>query len=299
MTATKWDGAVWVGNGKSGGSFTSGPFKIVLHTTETRGVPGYGYGATAPHVTYYPRLRRFYQHTEFDGAARALKNLSGGVQTNRDSVIQLEIVCYSDKRVADLYASSGALWVGDLSSGHLDDIRGFLQWTAAEFGIEWKWPGKQAYSSYGANRTGFRMAPAEWDAYNGIAAHQHVPENTHWDTGALDWGTLMGPTPPPPTEEDEDMFPKRGESSKVIEAYGWLLKAKGYPFYPPSEFYGGTMVAALKSMGFDGDEIGPEEYAAIHSGQKGDDGADGSHGLDGAEGVPGTVRVFVNGAEVN
>ena len=295
MTATKWDGAVWVGNGKSGGSFTSGPFKVVLHTTETRGVPGYGDGIRAPHVTYYPKIRRFYQHTEFDTAARALRNESGGVQTNRDSVIQLEIVCYSDKRVADLYASSGAIWVGDLSSGHLADIREFLHWTSAEFGIEWKWPGKQAYSSYGANRAGFRMAPAEWDAYNGIAAHQHVPENTHWDTGALDWGTLMGvapPPPPPPPTEDDDMFPKRGESSKVIEAYGWLLKAQGFPFNPPSEFYGGTMVNALKFLGFQGDEIGPEEYAAIHRSPKGDKGDDG------IDGRPGSVRVWVNGAEV-
>jgi hypothetical protein len=53
------------------------------------------------------------------------------------------------------------------------------------------WPGKQALSYTEANAAGFRMSPTEWDSFNGVCGHQHVPENTHWDPGAFDWTRLL------------------------------------------------------------------------------------------------------------
>ena len=68
----RWSEAEWLGNGKSGGSYTSGPFRVVLHTTETAGLPGYRLGRSAPHLTYIPKDRRWVQHTVFTTSAREL-----------------------------------------------------------------------------------------------------------------------------------------------------------------------------------------------------------------------------------
>ena len=35
------------------------------------------------------------------------------------------------------------------------------------------------------------MTDQEWDQFGGVCGHQHVPENTHWDPGAIDWDTLL------------------------------------------------------------------------------------------------------------
>lgn len=176
--------ATWLGNGQSGGTYTSGPFKVVLHTTETRTVPGYQSGAVAPHLTFAPASRQWYQHTELTTAARALRNEAGGAQTNRDSALQVEIVCYSAKATAE---QVGGLWVGNLTKEALDDVRALIEWT----GVPLEWPGHQALSYAEANKVGFRLTQAEWDKYAGVVGHQHVPENDHWDPGALDWAYLM------------------------------------------------------------------------------------------------------------
>ncbi len=98
--------ATWLGNGVSGGSYHSadgelGPWRIVLHTTETASMPSYRSGNTAPHLTYDPGTRIWYQHTSLQTAARALRNPAGGVQTNRERALQVEIICYSAKGIAD------------------------------------------------------------------------------------------------------------------------------------------------------------------------------------------------------
>ncbi|MDN5605812.1 MAG: hypothetical protein L0G59_10400, partial [Kocuria sp.] len=78
--------------GRDGGSFTTSPDKILLHSTETGSFPGYGGGASAPHFTIDLRNGEVRQHSPMNRAARALRNASGGVQTNRDGVIQIEII---------------------------------------------------------------------------------------------------------------------------------------------------------------------------------------------------------------
>lgn len=211
MATSRYPKARWLGNGKSGGSYLGGPWKVVLHTTETSGLPGYSSGYSAPHLTYDPRSREWVQHTSLLVACRALRNASGGAQTNRDKAIQVEIICYSNKPLADEYSSRD--WVGDLSPAALADIREFLEWTYAEFGVQRKWPGKRALSYAQANSSGFKMSTAQWDNWDGVCGHQHVPEgNTHWDPGALDWGTLMGTDPI--TLEEEYMYPiRRGDGA--------------------------------------------------------------------------------------
>ena len=170
--------AEWLGNGQSGGSYTSGPRKVVLHTTETRTLPGYQGGATAPHLTYAPASRKWWQHTDLDVAARALRNEEGGEQTNRDTAWQVEIICYSARNIAE---QVGGLWVGDLSGEALDDLREFVQWA----GVDFVWPNKRAESYSEANAPGFRMSASEWGSFGGVCGHQHVVENTDAEKNTL------------------------------------------------------------------------------------------------------------------
>lgn len=209
MPAAIYPEAIFANDGQSGGSYTSGPPKLVLHTTETSGMPGYSGGATAPHITYDPRSRFFIQHTPFTTAARALKNEAGGIQTNRDTALQIEIICYSNKPVADQQPYRD--WVGDLDKieGALKDLQAFIDWVCQEWGVQKIWPGKQALYYGEANAPGFRMSQSEWDKYNGVCGHQHVPENTHWDPGALDWTTLM--------KEENMVWTKPGDPVNTME----------------------------------------------------------------------------------
>ena len=85
---------------KDSGSFQSGaPFRGVLHTTESssftpRSDSYGGWHTSYPHLTAIERSSGFeiYQHIPLNRAARALRNPSGGVQTNRQGAIQIEIV---------------------------------------------------------------------------------------------------------------------------------------------------------------------------------------------------------------
>ena len=184
--AFRYAEAVWKGDGQSGGSYIGVPPKLVVHTTETVGLPSYAGGASAPHITYDPTTRLSTQHTDLNTAARALRNEAGGVETNRANAYQLEVICYSAKHIAD--QSPSRLWVGDLEDTAYDDIRdlaGFLN-------IPLVWPGHQALSYAEANAPGFRMAGSDWLDFHGVVGHQHVPENTHWDPGAFDWTRLIG-----------------------------------------------------------------------------------------------------------
>lgn len=187
----RWTFATWKGNGRSGGSYIGLPYRAVLHTTETEGMPSYSSGLTAPHFTYNPKNRTFVQHTDTATAARALRNLSGGVQTNRANALQLEIICYSAKWIADA-APARRLWVGALPDSAYEDIREWLTWCSEVHGITpTSWPGKSADSSSKANAAGFRMTTSQWNAFNGVCGHQHVPENIHWDPGALKWDKVI------------------------------------------------------------------------------------------------------------
>lgn len=198
-------------DGVSGGNYISVPWRVVLHTTETRTVPGYNNGASAPHLTYFPAARAWVQHTRLNTAARALRNLAGGVETNRARAIQVEIVCYSSKPTSE---KVNGIWVGHLSPTQLSDIRQFLLWAGAQ-GVKMNWPGKQALSHSEAARPGFRMTGSQWLAYNAVCGHQHVMEqgttlsdtSGHWDPGALNWSALF-PSSTTSPQGDEDMFSK-------------------------------------------------------------------------------------------
>ena len=91
--------AVWKPISGSSGRHLGGPFKIVHHTTEGHSADGamaaYAAKRADPHFTV--DAKTIYQHVDTGESARALVNRSGGVQTNRDAAIQIELVGFAHR----------------------------------------------------------------------------------------------------------------------------------------------------------------------------------------------------------
>lgn len=187
---TAWLDKITVEEMQDGGVFTGGPPKGVLHTTETAGFPGYASGTMAPHFTVAPvttsRSLLIRQHVPLDRAARALVNASGGVQTNRDHAIQIELIGTCDPSRRDLFSWPAApTWA-------LVGLAAFMARVGSVCGIQpiavpdWKpYP-----ASYGRGN-GVRLSLSGWDNWNGWCGHQHVPENDHGDPGSMPALALM------------------------------------------------------------------------------------------------------------
>lgn len=161
--------------------------KFLIHTTETEGWPSYKAGASAPTLTYHPRRRAWRQHNYVNTSARALVDpATTPVRENRDRVVQLEIICYSDEKAA---ASVGGLPVSELTDEHLGDIANFVTWLRAE------WGGPPLISATfpfpWSRNSGLRMSSAQFDAFRGILGHLHASGNEHWDPGAFNAPRLM------------------------------------------------------------------------------------------------------------
>lgn len=174
---------------QNGGNYTGGPFRGVIHTTETKKyTPStktyYGHH-NPPHFTVVSGSSdevTFYQHFPITVAAR-LENHKGGVQTNRRSAIQIEIA-WKAKEIDQLpFAMVMRLW-------------DWMRWVETQTDIKrWIRPTFQGSSAYGQNSSA-RMSDAEWNDFNGWCGHQHVPENSHWDPGKLDIDKLTQITRP-------------------------------------------------------------------------------------------------------
>lgn len=164
--------------GRSGIDYTHNtPWKICLHTIEgsvESALAVYDRGVGPPHLTVSLTKGVFLQHVPLDRAAYALRNVSGGTETNRDNVIQVEI---------EGYAQNTTLWsVRDYMVLAYDVIEPIMK---AVPGIQMNFAEFAGSDGYGTNGA-VRMSAAEWDRFGGVLGHANVPENTHWDPGKLD-----------------------------------------------------------------------------------------------------------------
>jgi hypothetical protein len=206
--------AQWYADNYSGTTFPRVD-KFLLHTTETGGWPGYSAGASAPNATYYPKFRQIRQHFGINRSSRALRDPSSTlVRENRDNVFQLEIICYSDYRLA---VERGGIWVGDLTASHMRDIAAMI----LQIHRDWDLPLQSSVTWREGRKTWYddvRLSGPQFDAYRGILGHVHTSGNTHWDPGgfrysrlenALDYQLVNHPVygsggvvvPPPPAPE--------------------------------------------------------------------------------------------------
>ena len=163
------------------GSFTGGPFKIVHHTTEGSSAKGafaaFAKNRSDPHFTV--DAARVVQHIDTGEAARALRNAPDGVQTNRDSAVQIELVGFAGARK---------------NPAAMKNLARLCRWLEAVHGIAATWPnGKPKPPVNGGDPGGHNRDAATWDTKSGHYGHCHVPENTHWDPAfdAVEFDFLM------------------------------------------------------------------------------------------------------------
>lgn len=226
----------------------TGPVEIgVLHTTEsTRFVPApdsYFGHKSYPHFTVVNDRGVFkcYQHISIRKAAKALANKSGGVETGREGCIQIEVVGAATKPfTVDLVL--------------VDGLSKLMRWIESETEI----PRSCGVSfarypdSYG-ERAEQRLSPGAWVKYQGWLGHQHVPENTHGDPGAIDITKLLGPatgalrTEPSASTwslEDDDMAFTFNDGSKTY------LREGGDTIHVPTQADLDTLTkAGVKNVG--------------------------------------------------
>jgi hypothetical protein len=209
---------------------SAAPSRGVLHTTEAdifRPHPRlyYGIEGTHPHVTVgrgiLPDGRAgvaSWQHHPSTRPSRALRNLPGGVETNRLRVFNIEVVA----RAATVAALDDATYT---------ELARIMRWAELELGIApviltmFAYPPPNGIRLNG--REPWRLTFTEWLAFNGWCGHQHVPENVHGDPGALDTERLepadIVPIITPPASIDL-------EESTVRNAFVTLAH-KGYGIF--------------------------------------------------------------------
>ena len=174
---------------------------LVLHTTETAGMPGFRDGDVAPHYVYAPQTREWTRLAEYeDGYVGTLKGHTTGGHGNCKA-FQVEIIGYSN--------SSYSPWVGDFTTENYQDLADFVRWARDRYGIEDAVvPEPLGGWLYGVNSP-YRLTDQEWADFSGLTAHGGVPRNTHWDTGVLNLELIhdlaVGTEPPvePPDPGDD------------------------------------------------------------------------------------------------
>lgn len=190
--------------GTSAESYRGTPFKIVIHKMQgwlDGSLSSYRQNLGVPHLSIEYRdgkgriTRRKVQHFPLNKMSRALLNKPGGVETNADGAVQIEIAGMSED-AADIEPDELGFYgevLADIIRAGID-----VQLVAPPF--------KGANEAYGTNSS-TRLSFSEWDDFNGVCGHQHVPENDHWDPGALDIDTVLnaarsslGQTATPPKE---------------------------------------------------------------------------------------------------
>jgi hypothetical protein len=174
-----------------GGSILGGKGMVLWHDTETSGFPSYSSGFW-PNMTINPVTGEARQHIPANRAARALRNESGGVQTNRWRVFQIECLGFANEVAFHPVMAEVAEWAHDRLGVPLSSTVTWMSYP----------------SSFG--QTSVRLSSGEWSDYAGHLAHMHVPENDHGDPGRpfpID-RVLAGakPAPAPELPKGDDMF---------------------------------------------------------------------------------------------
>lgn len=166
------------------------PWAIVLHTTETSGLPGYNNMAYNPKVTIDPDRRLVYRHVDLELRDGALK---GSRQVFEDTgvwvpmgqkAINIEIIGYSSARIADQHPAR--LAVRDFTDDHYEFIAQVVAWIKAAMNVGWDITPQPAGGwTYGIDSP-HRGTPEAWQELDGLTAHGWVYGQQHWDTNGLD-----------------------------------------------------------------------------------------------------------------
>ena len=201
--------AQWMPISGSCGSFVGGPFRIIHHTTEGSSAQAAFQAFRAhrsdPHFTVDDH--GIYQHIDTGLAARALRNLEGGVQTNRYSAIQIEVVGFAGR---------------PKSGPTLQNVAQLCRWIEQTHGVPQAWPaGFPKPAINGQDPGGHNRSAAIWNQQGGHYGHSQVPENIHWDpaytqqeaTFVLAYNPNLAGFADPAMEELRESFPEETDLS--------------------------------------------------------------------------------------
>ena len=233
-------------------------FCLVMHTTETPGVPYYS-GGVHPHLTGEPG-GKWTQHLPFDRRAGTLKGtgtLENGVRTitNRANLIQIEYCAYSDYKIAAKY---GRLAVRDLIESDRQEIARVIRYLYDEFGAD-----GQPLTWFPYSYT--PMGHATWIPADGmrqwfVVDHLTAPDDSpHWDCGAIDRTDIMaravalgqtGPSDPPPPPDPMADWPnlmRYGDRHPAVRELRVLLFKAGFRTWSANyEYFGSSILWAVK-----------------------------------------------------
>jgi hypothetical protein len=178
-------------DGKFPGSYVAGfPVRGILHTTETKTRPSYRGGRDAPHFTIDPKTGHVWQHFDTKRPARALRHPDGTIETNNARAIQIEILAYSDAKLA---RRRNGLHIDRLTAEQLRPIAELVAWINQVHGLRPVSGLKfEPYPKSGQKHNGVRMSDAHWRKFSGWAGHMHVPHNTHGDPSDINISALLG-----------------------------------------------------------------------------------------------------------
>lgn len=161
--------ARWNPLGNSAGAFTGGPYKIVHHTTEGSTLKGAlsALGSAHAESHFVVDANEIVQLIDTSEASKSLRNSPGGVETNRDSAIQIEMVGFAGQ---------------PKDHATLANVRRLCRWIEATHGVPRVWPnGYPKPPLNGADPGGHNRDAHTWDTVGGHYGHSQTPENVHWD----------------------------------------------------------------------------------------------------------------------
>lgn len=201
-------GAERIAHPKSNGLslVANAPWRFVFHTVEAQpSVEGFRAMAlrhgSPPHLWAMPSDDLLLQVIPIDRGAYALAHPSGTPDTNRMRAVQVE--CWGYAR--DMANAPAAVldWLADRVLGpvarlvpiNLNNVRA----TGGE-------------DCYGRRST-CRMTDAEWQSFDGVCGHQHVPNNAHWDPGRLDLGHIAARAAQAHGQASQRVGPRQSETS--------------------------------------------------------------------------------------
>ncbi len=188
----------------NGGSMAGGPPRSVFHITWDSLGPGgkqpsfdaiAGYLQSVnycPHLMWDPWSGKVVQFYPANQSARAVRNSSGGVETNRMGSVCIQVEAFfSPGAVRDgkKYAT-----VADTPCVGLDKI---VRWMRS-------WGSPDVWPSGWPAWTGNSRSVSNWTQKAGHYGHCHVPENDHTDPGPMPRDMFQAAIPTP-AQEDEDM----------------------------------------------------------------------------------------------
>jgi len=162
---------------------TEGPYRLVVHTTQTKGLNDMPTThENPPHLWVDLDNDTYLQGISLDMAGYSLRHPGKTIDTNGLFCIQVEIVGYAE----DIQNYSDE-WYKKLA---LNVINPICVAVGIDYKIykEFKGEGDEVLAT---DTSPNRMSEDDWAKFNGVCGHQHVPHNTHWDPGQLQYEKVI------------------------------------------------------------------------------------------------------------